>query len=123
MLRLLANENIPGEVVTELRRRGHDVAWIRTDCPGLADAAVLERARREGRLLVTFDKDFGEQVFARGAAASRGIVLFRVSTPSPRAAVERVVTTLESRADWADMFSTVDDARIRMVPLPPAASA
>jgi predicted nuclease of predicted toxin-antitoxin system len=38
--------------------------------PGLGDDAVLEKALTESRLLITFDKDFGELVFRKGAEAS-----------------------------------------------------
>ena len=55
-MKLLANENVPGDVVALLRRRGHDVAWVRTDSPGVSDADVLARSVQEGRLLITFDK-------------------------------------------------------------------
>ena len=50
--------------------------------PGAADDSVLARALTEGRLLLTFDKDFGALVFKRGSAASTGIMLFRISQPS-----------------------------------------
>jgi len=33
----LANENVPGDAVNALRARNHDVAWVRTDAPGLTD--------------------------------------------------------------------------------------
>lgn len=118
MLRVLANENFPGDAVAELRRRGHDVAWIRVDSPGVDDLAVLSRAVAESRLLVTFDKDFGELVFRRGREASVGVVLFRIALPTPTSVVRRIVHALESREDWPGMFSVVDDSRIRMVPLP-----
>jgi predicted nuclease of predicted toxin-antitoxin system len=62
-VRLLADENFPGVAVAALRSRGHDVAWIRTDAPGSGDRDVLARAEAEGRLLITFDKDFGELAF------------------------------------------------------------
>ena len=54
-MRFLANENFPRAAVGALRVAGHDVSWIRTEAPGIADAAVLDRARREQRLLLTFD--------------------------------------------------------------------
>src|SRR5690242_12920851 len=76
-MRLLANENFPRAAVEALRADGHDVAWIRTDAPGISDDAVLDLARGEGRVLLTFDKDFGELVLKRGARASHGIILFR----------------------------------------------
>jgi predicted nuclease of predicted toxin-antitoxin system len=59
-MRFLANENFPGKGVQELRTAGHEVFWIRTDSPGIADDVVLARAAREGLVLLTFDKDFGE---------------------------------------------------------------
>jgi predicted nuclease of predicted toxin-antitoxin system len=117
-MRLLANENFPGDAVEALRAGGHDVAWIRTDAPGIRDADVLARAQRESRIVVTFDKDFGELAFRARLPASSGIILFRISTPSA-AHVTRVVTTaIESRTDWAGHFSVVEDNRIRMTPLP-----
>ena len=117
-MRLLANENISGDVVDLLRRNGHDVSWVRQEAPGSSDVVVLARALSEQRLLITFDKDFGELVFAKGRAASNGVVLFRISMPSPGATAVKVATVLDSRSDWAGHFSVVDDARIRIVPLP-----
>lgn len=116
-LRVLANENFPGDAVAALRLRGHDVAWVRTDMPGASDEAVLATALRDRRLLLTLDKDFGELVFRRGRAASCGVVLFRISTPSASVAVQRVVDALEGREDWSGTFSVVEDARVRLVPL------
>ena len=33
-MRFLANENVPGPVVRELRRMGHDVVWVKEDLAG-----------------------------------------------------------------------------------------
>ena len=54
------------------------------------------RAQDDARMLVTFDKDFGELAFVRGARASRGVVLFRVPPTSPGALVSIVVMTIGS---------------------------
>ena len=59
-MRLLANENFPREAVEALRNDDHDVSWVRTECPGISDKEVLEKALRESRIVVTLDKDFGE---------------------------------------------------------------
>lgn len=115
---MLANENFPRDAEDLLRTHGHDVAWVRTDAPGSSDDVVLARAHQEQRVLITFDKDFGELVFAKGQAASQGVVLFRISMPSPGVVATKVAAVLDSRGDWAGHFSVVDDARIRMVPLP-----
>lgn len=117
-MRILANENMPEDAVVALRDRGHDVAWVRTDAPGSSDIQVLERAQREERIVVTFDKDFGELAFRIHAPSAHGIVLFRISAPSPTYVARAVVAALESRADWAGHFAVVEDDRVRMVPLP-----
>ena len=117
-MRILADENFAGDAVIALRERGHDVAWVRSDAPGSSDLEVIARAQAEGRVLVTFDKDFGELVFRSGLSASSGVVLFRISVPSPAYIARVAVAALESRTDWAGHFAVVEDDRIRMTPLP-----
>ncbi len=117
-MRILANENFPGDAVEALRQQGHDVAWVRTDAPGSSDQAVLQRAQAEDRIVVTFDKDFGELAFRVKLPASCGIILFRISTASPQQVARAAVAALESRTDWAGNFSVVEDRRIRVTPLP-----
>jgi len=117
-MKALANENFPRAVVEALRAAGHDVVWVRTEAPGSEDRAVLEWARAEGRLLLTFDKDFGELVFRAGLAAPSGVVLWRVPLTSASEAARTVLVTLHSRDDWAGHFSVVDERRVRMIPLP-----
>jgi predicted nuclease of predicted toxin-antitoxin system len=117
-MRLCANENLGGDAVARLRAAGHDVVWIREAAPGSADAEVLSRAQAEERLLLTFDKDFGELVFRLGARASCGVVLFRISQPSALETAERVCAILASRTDWERHYSVVDDSTVRMRALP-----
>ncbi len=117
-MRILADENIPGAAVNQLRSRGFDVLWVRTDMPGSDDRTVLARAQREGRLLITFDKDFGELAYRAGLPASSGVVLFRVAMPSARAVAQLLADTLEAREDWEGRFSVIDDEKIRIRPLP-----
>ena len=101
-----------------LRECGHDVAWVRYDAPGSSDIQVIARAQAENRVLVTFDKDFGELAFRSRLPASSGIVLFRIPASSSTHVAQVAVAALESRGDWADHFAVVEDDRIRMTPLP-----
>jgi predicted nuclease of predicted toxin-antitoxin system len=114
----LANENFPGDAVAALRERGHDVAWVRTEAPGSTDHDVLARAQAEARILLTFDKDFGELAFRIGLPASSGVILFRIPTPSAEYVTRVVITTLESRIDWAGHFAVVEAGQVRLTPLP-----
>jgi Domain of unknown function (DUF5615) len=49
-MRFLANENFPGAAVTALEAAGHDIVWVRTEAPGVADRDVLAWAAREERV-------------------------------------------------------------------------
>jgi predicted nuclease of predicted toxin-antitoxin system len=82
-MRFLANENFPGAAITALEAAVHDVVWVRTAAPGTTDSDALAWAAREVRILLTFDKDFGE--LARGSAPPRtcGVVLLRMPMPRP----------------------------------------
>ena len=93
-MKFLANENVAGDAVIALRKKGHDVAWIRTDAPGSKDEAVLARAMAEQRILLTFDKDFGELAFRSHLVATCGIVLFRITAPSSTLLAAAVVTAI-----------------------------
>lgn len=116
-MRFLANENFPGAAVAALKAAGHDVAWVRIAAPGAADREVLAWAAREERVLLTFDKDFGE--LARGAALPRtcGVVLLRMPMPKPDEVGERLAALIGARDDWAGSFSVLEPGRVRMRPL------
>jgi predicted nuclease of predicted toxin-antitoxin system len=82
-MRFLANENFPGKAVTALVAAGHDVVWVRNAAPGMSDPDVLAWAVRVERILLTFDKDFGELARASALPSTCGVVLFRVPMPNP----------------------------------------
>ena len=117
-MKLLTNENFPLLAVVALRDAGHDVLWARTDMAGKADDVILQRAQDEERVVVTFDKDFGELAFRWGLPAGCGVILFRLRTQSPEYIRERVVETLAERADWTGHLIVVEEFRIRIRPLP-----
>jgi predicted nuclease of predicted toxin-antitoxin system len=117
-VRILANENFPGPVIRELRRRGHDVASVKETMRGADDREVLARAQQEERLVITFDKDFGELACRFGLPAASGVVLFRLSGSSPDVDNARALAALEIGIDWIGSFAVVTDERIRVRPLP-----
>jgi len=119
-VRLLADENVPGPLVRLLRERGHDLVWVRETLPGATDEAVLEHASVEARLLVTFDKDFGQLAVKSGLPSEAGVILFRLDGSDPDRDNQRAAAALESRDDWGGHFAVVSGARIRIRPLPAA---
>ncbi len=113
-MRLLADENFPGDAVRLLRQAGYDVSWVRTDAPGSADDEIISQAQRQGRIILTFDKDFGELIFRLGRTVRHGVILFRLSPMSAKEVADFIVTAVKSREDWEGCFSVVDTLRIRM---------
>lgn len=116
-MRFLADENFPGAAVGALEKAGHDVVWMRIAAPGASDPDVLARAVREGRILLTFDKDFGEVARAAALPTTCGVVLFRLPVPRPGDVGPRLADLVTSRDDWAGHFSVIEPGRVRMRPL------
>jgi len=104
-MRFPAHENFPSAAVEALRDRGYDVAWVREDSPGITDEEVLFRAQTDNRILLTFDKDFGELAFRSGFSASCGIILFRISPQSPSCVARVAMAAITSRSDCERNFS------------------
>jgi predicted nuclease of predicted toxin-antitoxin system len=117
-MKILANEKFPRSAVDAMRSAGHDVLWARTEMAGVGDDEILRRAQSEGRIVVSFDKDFGELAFRWGLPASCGVILFRFVVVSPELASRRVIEALDGGADWSGHFAVVDEFRVRLRALP-----
>jgi predicted nuclease of predicted toxin-antitoxin system len=117
-MRFLADENFPGTAVEALTRAGHDVIWVGTISPGASDAEILKWAARESRIVLTFDKDFGQIAQAADLPASCGVILFRLPMPVATEIGVRLESLISKRSDWSGHFSVVEPERVRMRPLP-----
>ncbi len=117
-MRIIANENIMATVISELRKRGHDVLWIKEAMPKAADDAILARAEAEQRLVLTHDKDFGELAFRYGLPATCGMLLIRLSGAGRQADIDQILNVVDSRDDWSGHFSVASRAHLRIRPLP-----
>jgi hypothetical protein len=113
-MRFLANENFPGAAVIALAADGHDVVWVRATAPGMGDPDVLAWAVREERVLLTFDKDFGELARASALPSTCGVVLFRMPMPRPADVGRRLADLIAARDDWVGHFSVIEPGRVRM---------
>jgi hypothetical protein len=116
-MRFLANENFAGAAVQSLIAAGHDIIWVRTAAPGMTDPDVLAWAVREERILLTFDKDFGELARATALPPTCGIILFRMPMPKASDVGLRLAELVAARDDWAGHFSVIEPGRVRMRPL------
>jgi predicted nuclease of predicted toxin-antitoxin system len=62
-MKILLDTCVWGGAVLSLSEAGHDVLWTGDRAKDPGDEAILAEAHRDGRVLVTLDKDFGELVF------------------------------------------------------------
>jgi Domain of unknown function (DUF5615) len=46
-MRIIANENVAATVIAELRKRGHDVNWVKESNAKASDDVVLATAQNE----------------------------------------------------------------------------
>lgn len=113
-MKLLADENIHGDIVAWLRENGQDVLYIADTRPGSPDEEVLALANAEHRTLVTDDKDFGELVYRRRLVA-HGVVLIRLTAPDVRDRINRlaVVWPFVERHQ-PGRFAVIGDKKVRI---------
>ena len=116
-MRILADENFPRPIVENMRKQDHDVLWARTDCPGLKDRTLLERAEADGRVILTLDKDFWQIALQRPVPLKRcGVILFRVFPAVPENLEPLVDLTLHAKQSWIGHVSIITKDGIEMIP-------
>lgn len=113
-MRFLADENFPQSAVRALEGLGHNIVWIRTAAPASPDAVILAWTVRDDRILLTFDKDFGELARITPLPPSCGVLLFRMPIARSREAGSHLAHIITSREDWAGHFSVIEPGRVRM---------
>jgi len=119
-MRFLADMGVSMRVVDWLRQRGDDVVHLREQgLERLPNGDIFEKARIEGRVVLTFDLDFGE-IVALGGGAATSVVVFRLRntrTAFVLARLERVLTE-SAGALTRGAVVIVEDGRHRVRSLP-----
>lgn len=88
-MKLKLDENLSERHAQSARQRGHDATTVLAeDLCSASDATVLDTACREGRVLITMDKDLSNTIrFPPQRYA--GIVVLRLAEPIALASIER----------------------------------
>lgn len=83
-MNLIANENFPLETTLLLRNVGYDVLAIVADFSGISDEEVMELAIETKRLILTFDRDYGDLIFRKNMKPEKGVLYSRFKEmPTP----------------------------------------
>ena len=119
-MRFLADAGISPKTVEFLRRSGHDASQVRDyGMQRSPDREVIDRARAESRVVITFDLDFGE-VLALGVHERPSVVIFRLADETADSVNRRLASVLAEQAVnlEAGALVLVEDARYRVRKLP-----
>jgi len=117
-VRLLADENVPWPLVSALREDGHDLVAVLEAMATRPDTDVLAAAVADRRVLLTFDRDFGEMIFARGFRPPPGVVFVREVPRSLAETIAAVRAVLAAPSPRIDGYFVAVDRKARYHPLP-----
>ncbi|NWF67012.1 MAG: DUF5615 family PIN-like protein [Campylobacterales bacterium] len=80
---------------------------------GITDIELLKWANLENRVILTFDRDYGELIFKYKLPIPKGVIYFRFEPKYPIEVVEILNSIIESGLKIEDRYSVVERDKIR----------
>lgn len=118
-MKFLADENFPLLSVQRLREANYDIVAIMEVSPGIKDREVLARGVSEKRVILTFDRDYGELVYRLGLKPPAGVLYFRYQPRHPLEPAQQILVMLqEGKLEFSGRFTVVEREQVRQRPLP-----
>jgi predicted nuclease of predicted toxin-antitoxin system len=118
-MKLLLDSCVSPSIATELTAQGHEVTWVGHWPSDPGDNEILASALKEGRIVVTLDKDFGELAVAFGQAHS-GIIRLVNFPLSKHASVCLGALKQHGAELMQGAIVTAEPGRLRLRPAPSA---
>lgn len=113
-MRFLADESCDFAVVRTLRSNGFDVLAVSEVCPGAEDQRVIELAKKERRILLTEDKDFGRLAYLSGKTGV-GVILLRFPVKSRKELCNAVLKFINREGSKLEgSFVVLQPGRVRI---------
>jgi predicted nuclease of predicted toxin-antitoxin system len=120
-MKFLADMGISPLVVEELRQKDHDAVHLADqDLNRLPDGDILQKARRENRVLLTHDLDFGELLAASGGNLP-SVIIFRLKDMRAPNVSKHLFSIIKQQSEalnkGAVLSVTEQKVRIRTLPI------
>ena len=119
-MRFLANAGISPLTVQFLSELGHDAVHIRTlGLERASDSELVDRARQDSSVLITFDLDFGD-ILALGVLDKPSVIIFRLADQRAQSVNQRLATVVAAQRAQLESGALilVEDSRYRIRKLP-----
>lgn len=119
-MRFLADMGVDVRVARWLVDQGHDATHLRDEgLQRMPNGEIFAKAIAEGRIVLTFDLDFGE-IAALSGQKKASVILFRLHNPRTSHLIDRLRTVLAESSDALERGAvvTVEEARHRVRYLP-----
>ena len=91
----LANENFPAPSIEILRGASFVVKSIREQFPGITDEQVIALAQKNNRVILTFDRDYGELLVRFTKSNPPSVIYFRLKGKTPQFAGELLLGIID----------------------------
>lgn len=119
-MRFLADAGISPKTVEFLTQLGHEATHVRTlGLQRAPDVVLVERARADGSVVITFDLDFGD-ILAPGVLDKPSVIIFRLTDERADSVNQRLSVVLDERPTdlQTGALILVEDSRYRVRKLP-----
>jgi predicted nuclease of predicted toxin-antitoxin system len=119
-VRFLADAGLSLKTVVFLQELGHDAVHVRTlGLERAPDAELVERARADSYVILTFDLDFG-QLMALGILDKPSVIIFRLEDERSDSVNQRLSVILRERLTELEsgVLILVEDTSYRIRKLP-----
>lgn len=114
MLKFILDVGVGNKIAHYLNDLGYDALLVSSINPNMSDREILEIAEREGRMVITMDKDFGELVYLSDKR-HKGVLLLRLEDANATEKVEVMKFIMENFKDnLEEGFCVYKNGRLRI---------
>ncbi len=113
MPKFLVDESTGRKIFELLSKSGYDVKSVSQIIKGATDDKVLKFAKKEKRIIITDDKDFGELIFRRKMGSS-GVMLLRTGTTDANTRFELLKKAISKTKEPEKCFTVITEKIIKI---------